>query len=234
MMENLVRYFQETYFLDPIFFCTCILCFMLSIKLNYKHKTLRIFQVYFGAFVIDKISNYYFGFASNSITDRRFDNLVDYFFTILEFSCFAYFIRSNIHTASKRTIIFWISIFFYTIALFLMSYCLRNNGYVNQKSNNILYAIQATCLLILCIIYFVQSFKAAPRNLKQDPSFWIVVGLTFFTLSTLPFTILLNFLLDNYRATYNSLFSIFFVFYIFLFATVIRGYLCEPKPITYQ
>ena len=136
----------------------------------------------------------------------------------------------------KKTLIYSIH---RKIAKFLLVLFLCTSGALLSKDiiiyNNlqfsteaILWEFQAIVLLIPCVIYFVEIFRSTNINLIKEPSFWIITGLSFFMLSTLPVSFLFYYIVDNHELTY-VLSSIFNLFYILLFIMITRGHLCKKE-----
>jgi len=101
-----------------------------------------------------------------------------------------------------------------------------------KQKNGIAYGVTNTFLIVFCIIYFFQLFRTPPLiNLTQEPSFWIINGVFFGMITTIP----INFSgeqfvkmgrLENIKIlkTFGLLsYSIMHLFFI-------KGYLCIIRP----
>ena len=84
---------------------------------------------------------------------------------------------------------------------------------------------------IFCLVFYINLFKNTPRlNILQEPSFWIITGLFFYTCLSLPF-----FALNEYIKIYFSqpvaydifVFSNIFIIIMHLF--FIKAYLCTTR-----
>ena len=116
--------------------------------------------------------------------------------------------------------------FYLSTTILFIFYTMTKHHLVVLSLTN-LFTIQAVSLLIICISYYIKIFKDAPDLiLLNEPSFWIITGLTFFMLSTLPFSLISPYLIRN-TVLYRNLFSIFFIFYCILFLMIIRAFLCR-------
>jgi len=98
---------------------------------------------------------------------------------------------------------------------------------------NLIEVIEFVLLVPPCLLYFHELFNFDPIvNLSQRPSFWIVTGIFFCSVISVPFYLLDRFLTDNrsnyWSLTYLLFFSIpFSVNFIFL----TKAFLCK-KPLT--
>lgn len=99
----------------------------------------------------------------------------------------------------------------------------------NDYSSSILTVIEFLLLLVPCFVYFYELFKIDPIiNLSKRPSFWIVTGIFFYTLISIPYYLLIRFVSNNvyeYRhildlVLYYAPFSISFIF-------LTKAFLCK-------
>jgi hypothetical protein len=83
-------------------------------------------------------------------------------------------------------------------------------------------------LLIPCAFYYTEIFRLKPNlQLAQEPSFWVVTGLSFVLICTFPLSLCINYLYQTNKIVYSNLYSIFYIFYFLLFLMIIRGHLCK-------
>jgi hypothetical protein len=97
------------------------------------------------------------------------------------------------------------------------------------STHSTVYTTEGVILLLICSFYFFELFQKTPFvNLRNEPAFWISTGLLFFMACTLPYSFLVNYIAKYYPHLLFVSYSIFYVFYILLFATIIRAYLGKP------
>lgn len=100
---------------------------------------------------------------------------------------------------------------------------------LKQSSIYILFTIQAIGLIIGSIFYYIDIFRSpSVSNLKKQPLFLTIMGISFFMLCTLPYSIAVNSLKESNPFITQYLFSIFYIFYCFLFLMIIKALLCKP------
>src|SRR4051812_10455235 len=192
-MEKFVRFLSQSYYTDFIHFLVCITGLIVSIKLQHKHRALKVFRYYFAAFILLKLANWYLVSLTFSRTDFILSDHLDYLFTLFEYACLAFFIKSQIQNPSQRNILSLISVAFYIISASIYFPHLVQNRLPDPELNTV-FSVQAICLIISCGFYYIDVIKSAPKKLTDEPSFWIVNGIVFFMLSTLPYSILLNYI----------------------------------------
>jgi hypothetical protein len=224
-MKPILTYFENTYFTDLASFLFAIFGLLVSIRIT-RHNNLIVFKFYFACYILIKLINYltvalYSTQKFNQTIITEISDYTDYIFTIIEYCCFAWFLKNHVNK-----VVFKISsLIFFSSALILYTYQIATTNNLQYAYTSILFTIQAITLLMNCISYFVIIFKNVPDlALTNEPHFWVVTGLTFFMVSTLPFSVYSYYLSTILLA---NAFSIFFVFYSILFGMIIRGYLCK-------
>ena len=220
-MKFLLRDLTESFYTDGICFLMTIIGFITAIKRKERHKSLSVFLFYFGAYFILKSIFFVPGFVSHSFFYNvwyKVELYSDFIFTFFEYFVFRFFFKSVFKSLKNQIVLTLISYIFVT--LFLVLYI---NDILLVKTLRIqtiqnLFSIQAVSLLIPCVLYYIEIFKKTPSfNLTNEPSFWVVTGLSFFMLCTLPYSIFLNYILSLSPDLFFNLYSIFWIFYIFLF-----------------
>ena len=231
-MEKLMEYFRMTWYLEPLFACVCIICFMISIKLKGRHHILDNFRFYFAGFTVLNLHFYLAFFYSHPIKAAIYHHL-DYFFTIFEFLVFTRIFSSGVDTHLKK-ITNILTVGFLIIAAAIIVYNIYTRAILTQESKEIFFTIQAVFLLIPCAFYFTQLFKIPTNNLENDPRFWVATGVGMFMLSTLPLSFCLNYFSISTGKLHEQLFTIFDAFYIMLFLMILRAYLCKPFEVLHR
>jgi hypothetical protein len=231
-VQNLINYWSTNYYSDALSMLISILGLFIFIKKVNKSNRTFIFRYYFLAHIILKL----FTFSHALFFTKRFnetmisiDFYADYLFTIFEFFVFIIFFQKSIHSNIYQNGIKIIITLFIVSSIGLLTYDLVYFGTLQIKTTYSLFNIQAILILFPCIFYYLEIFQFNPTfNLLQDSAFWVTTGIFFFMISTLPFSLLINYLRNTDRILYNSMFAIFHVFYILLFFMIIRGSKCEP------
>jgi hypothetical protein len=221
----MLQYFQNNYYTDAIGFGLAIVGLILPLYTKSKNKSLHIFRTYFGSYILLKLM----GYATVALSNNKgiypsfefVSTYCDFCFTILEYFVFSFFLRQYVQ-ANTWTIIN--SLFILTIFAIL----LRSSGN-HWADTELLFTSQAILLIPLCISYFTNLLNTKIHlKLLNEPSFWVVTGVSFFMVCTLPYSLFIGYLRKNNVDLYIDLYSIFFVFYIILFSMIIKAQLCTP------
>ena len=227
-MEELNKYLGDSLYTQLLSFSASIIG--LYISLRKSQGIFKWFSLYFFCYSFSQI----LFFLGNFFAIQEMKNIVnnisiysDYVFTLIEFSIFMRFFNLAIEGKIKFLLMV-IEICFLTVTLYLFLANFNPNGIFFISTLEKIFLLESLLLLIPCIIYFVQIFNSIkPFPLIQDGFFWVVTGLTFFLISTLPFSYLMNYLRKENSEIYMYLYSIVYLFYCLLFMMIIRGILCK-------
>ncbi len=228
-MQELIKKLGDQYYTDLILIGVLLASLFVGIKKRKNFKILKYFPIYIISLLIALSLNKLTVFADLRKWVLPIACYVDYFFTLLEliiFSHFYYYIINN--SIIKKSILVTNGLF---VFLFLYMGLIDKEFYQNisEATQSKVYTIEGVILLALCVFYFFELFKKLPfLNLRNEPAFWISTGLLFFMACTLPFSFLENYIGNYLPHLYDLLYPIFYVFYILLFATITRAYLCKP------
>jgi hypothetical protein len=228
-MDRLLQYYKEIFFSDLI--ATIVALVGIIIYVNKRpERSLKPFIFYLAAYCI-LTSTIWLGFLLPTKSQRNVSidiiTYADFLFTLLEFHIFYNYLK----TQSPKKTYDILRFVFIGIALTIFIYSHVQEGILTRTCLYIVFATQAVFILAISIIQIVTLFAyATVLKIIDEPVFWITAGFLFFTLCTLPNSFFLVF--EIKLKTLNSLFSVFHVFYIMLFALIIKAFLCKPAPIT--
>ena len=160
------------------------LCFIL-IKGKFKHRILSLLVLY---------GTLFFGvlFIFQSLPQNFLNNYFLGFYTLLEYSFFAYFFWFSIQSKRFRKIIIIISILFF---LYQFYYITSANF---TKLDSISIGIE-TILVFIYIFYFFYEFSKNTKDvfIYNHYGFWLAVGIMIYLGGSFFFYILINSLTDN-------------------------------------
>jgi hypothetical protein len=238
-MQGLFNQFSSQYYSGLIVLVMAISGLSISIIRKKEHYSLRLFPFYFIAYIILTLI-FYINVISyiNSPSNQNISIMVtgsDYIFTLIEFLIFMHFFYNIINSTSKKRLIALL------ITLFLLVYIsyLANDLilYRNIKTDTvtIVYTLESAVLLIPSIFYYFQVFTNPPTiNLRKESSFWVVTGIFFSMICSLPYCIIENYLRKINSSLYVQLFAILYILYCLLFLMIIRAYLCQNQHFKYE
>jgi hypothetical protein len=225
-MNGILDYLSLGYYTGVVARLFAIIGFV--ILRRQKRKELKIFELYLIAYISYEIPVVLTSFLQNDPHFTAFVlRFVDYLFTVFEFFVFYVYINKALE-GINRFVIRLLSLAYYLTNAFVLLKVLIVSRTIPSEVMQNAFIIQATVLLFLCVLYFLKIFNSKPTlDLINEPSFWIITGLTFCMLCTFPLTLLLNNIFYNNYMLYTQLFSIFYFFYIILFIMIIRASLCK-------
>jgi len=232
-MQGILHEWEISYYTQPLLLLVLFIALIISIRKRKKYKILNTFPFY----IIFLIMVYITGTASTLSSAIKYHpeffwgltEYTDYGFTIFEIVTFSVFFYQLIDNLLLKRIIIVANLVFilFSIYMFITSHAFYQFNFQITKST--VYTVEGVILFMICLFYFIEFFKKPPTlNLKNEPVFWISTGALFFFAGTLPYSVLENHIIRNYRDVYYPSYSIFYIFYILLFLMIIRAYLCKP------
>jgi hypothetical protein len=229
-MDTLLKHYSESFYTSPISFLIAIVGLILCITHKPKHKPLRRIPLYFLSHVITYMTFIIHGvFFIQSPLHNIFllvNAISDYLLTIIEFYIFISVIECSIQ--HRVHIIKALKKMFGLLAITLAVNDFFLFTELKQSSLYILFTAQAIGLIVASFFYYVYLFRLPPiSDLKNQPTFWIITGISFFMICTLPYSIAINYLQESNPFITKYLFSIFYVFYCLLFLMIIKALLCN-------
>jgi hypothetical protein len=149
---------------------------------------------------------------------------MDFAFTSFEFYLFLSILKPFINKTLHH-----VSAFIFFVAMVeCYTEIFNSKDFFNGSAVFELFNVQAFLLLAVSLSYFLNIFKRFQiMQLVHYPSFWISTGLGIFIISTLPFSMMTNYLFRQGSQIFDQLFAIFFVFYTLFFTMIIRGFFCK-------
>jgi magnesium-transporting ATPase (P-type) len=228
-MRELHAFWKGNHYADLISIGVAIVGLVITLRKKSCFEDYKLFVVLFSGYIIVIISSFLKPASRQSphlhLTLIQLHYFADIAFTILEFIIYSIFIQKQV----KKGNYFLISIRFlfitYASGVGLTSFW--EAGMPVRSVIDNLFTLQALCIFPGIIIYYFEIYSNESSDSKQEkPAFWIISGITLFMISTLPYSIIANYLQENYFSKSYDLFYIFYVFYILLFAMIIKAISC--------
>jgi hypothetical protein len=229
-MEYYLNYIRGTYFTNPLSLIVAIVALVISIKYSKQNQSFRLLPYYLLGYILVLIGNVF----GSLLLDKKYEvqsmtlqTAVDFLFTVCEYFIFSRFISKFLTSKTHSRVIQGLSITFVVVSISIATKSIMTFGYIKANDLQNIFIIQALLLLPQTVFYFI-NLLSIPQDfefrLRYD--FWIITGLCFTMVCSLPFSFICNYLRDyNYEA-YNSLYSIFYILYIIFFCMIIKGLSC--------
>ena len=235
-MKELVNFWEDSYYTEFILAIIQVVTLYFVIKHQKRIPELKLLPIYLFAFVTLQFLSYaellIFGKPDFTLFNQVIWAL-HYVVSILEISCFAYFFWSLLTTRwmkqSTRAIAGCI------VCSLVLGYFISLGFPVNYRHKilNELYIFHSLGLVLPCVFYFYELFNNSFHERLLDlPHFWAASGIAFYSLCTLPITLITPHLVTHDATLFRNLFAAIYVFYMILFILLIRAYLCkklDPK-----
>lgn len=145
------------------------------------------------------------------------------FFSLAASTYYMSLIMEVVYSRRARKVILWIMTVYVIISLINILFIQKIDAF-----HTMTYSIG--CFLIVVIsIYFFYELLRVPRSidLKKEPAFWIVAGLLFFYICTLPILGVLNYLFSIPGVIARSLEQIIMILNVLLYSLFTIGFLCR-------
>jgi hypothetical protein len=234
-IEELVLFFQKGYYAIPVMALFEIIAIAVGLRFARNDRT----GVFFTAYLIFDFSilmwdNYIEVSPSYTMDEYHFivaltNPLISCFELLAYYYYFIQVIKNKTVTQLMKILR---SLFIAVMVIFVTTrFSFMTNRFVYVS--NLIGALEFLFLLPACFVYFYEILKYDPLiNLSHRPSFWIVTGIFFYSVLSIPFYLLSAFFDANQYEHWLLIKA--FLFYLpftinFIFLT--RAFLCK-KPLT--
>jgi hypothetical protein len=230
-MKQLAKYLYTSFYTDLICSLIAVIGLIISIRKRKQYPQLNPLIFFFASYVLLGLINYFI-IATKTVlhlkyTIFRYSDFID---TIIEFIAFFFIIKNHIISSKIKKALNPLLVFFTSSIFLYFIYYKSNYAEIDQYFLQAIFTVQASFLIIACILYYMDLFRKEPDlNLANQPSFWVITGVFFFMLCTLPFSLFCSYLFKTNYYLYAQLFSIFNIFYCILFLMIIKAYFCKPE-----
>jgi hypothetical protein len=230
-IDRLFYYWSLSYYTIPAATLMALTGGIIFLVKKRTKTSTYLFVYYFAAYVIlSLIYSVSVLFSTKSLHHIvvRIERFTDFSFTLFEFLIFYIFFQETLRTNIHKKLLVIVAFVFFIVGVSLLIYL----AFLFEASQlwpvHFLYNLQAVSLLIPCAFYYTEIFKRKPDlHLAQEPSFWVVTGLSFVLICTFPLSLCINYLYQTNKIIYSNFYSIFYIFYFLLFLMIIQGHLCK-------
>ena len=144
-------------------------------------------------------------------------------FLVMEFTIFSWFLYHSISSVKVRRTIKFVSLFF---LLFLLGSWVIEPSYFYKLFITPFFALESLLLFFPCLFYLYEQLKTVDTGyLKDQYSFWVIMGILVLSTCSLPLFLLTNVI---WIQVSDNIFAINFILYSLLFLAFIRAYYCKP------
>ena len=233
-MEDLNEVWSKTYYIKPVLLVCILIAFFIGIKFYKKEKSHLLFLIYalfsFITLLILDIST-----IKNGLSHKAHWVITETGNTILEISeflIFFYYFLKILNIKLVKVLLKILVLPFITLTVFFFVKIFDPNFSQNQicafsfKIN----VLEFFLLLFPCLIFFYNLFsKEASQTLRKSPSFWIITGIFFYCITSLPFLLVGDNLAFNNRELYDLMFAIHYTSLALLFLALAKAFQCKKS-----
>lgn len=229
--EKLLRIFEQGYYAVPIMSGFELIAIIVGLKLVRKDKTGVFFIAYLiFDFLIAIADNYLkvsplYSYYQQSFFISLTNQLISLAELLVYYFFFFHIIQNKIIIRLMK-ITRMIFIFVIVIAITThFSFLTKRYSYISLLTG----CLEFLFLLPPCFVYFYEILKNNPAiNLYQRPSFWIVTGIFFFSVMSVPYYLITQFVSSNhYEYTQLLDLSFYYVPFTINFIFLTRAFLCK-------
>lgn len=158
-----------------------------------------------------------------------FQNTTNTLIAYVELLVYFYFFRKILKVNKIKKILTCLTVLY---SLIVIIYITTKFGFITTRYDYnalIIGATEFVFLLIPCVYYFLQLFKLnSSVRLTERPSFWIVTGIFFFSLISIPYYLLSRYF-KNTQYELKNLFDAVLIYIPFTanFLFLIKAFLCK-------
>ena len=228
-MLKLKEYWEIHFYTEALMFVTLFAALLVTIIKRKSDKKLKLFPFYFGFFILRLVFRYiqiyYYGFDTFAFKPLFYiDTYLEYILIMVEILIFMHFFYHVFNNRNKKILVQIFTIAFIILGIFRL---INDNILKNQISTitiTQMFFLEAVLLLVSCFVYYLQIFTSPPTlKLLNEPSFFVITGLFFFLICSLPYSLFLDFI-SYYPEIHRYIFCIIYIFYILLFLMIIKAF----------
>ncbi len=232
--QRILADFQKDYYTQLIMFCVEVTALIIGITYVQKDKTSNLFLFYIAFDLIILLTNWVLQLSHTPIEQTEvFINITNVLIGLVELSVYFYFFRQIL---AGKGIQRWLIYSFLLYSAITLGNTILSIGEFTKYNRYIAYSAGALEFLLLlppCFFYYYQLLNfTAGLSLKATPSFWIVTGIFFYSIISIPYY-LLNTYIYSINHQYRNLTeaALYYIPFTINFIFLIKAFTCK-KPLT--
>jgi len=232
--SKVIQQLQRTYYSQLLMLCVELTAVIIGLMYVRKDKTGRFFIAYIAFDFCILLTDLFFtasGISKKFVSE--FVNITNTLIAFVELLVYFYYFDKILEGRKIKKILALLAIIYSTIVMIFLatrfSFITNRYGYVAYITG----AIEFVFLLFPCVYYFLQLFKTnSPLQLNERPSFWIVTGIFFFSLISIPYYLLNKYFISTkYESKAIIDAGLYYIPFTANFIFLIKAFLCK-KPLT--
>ena len=231
--ETILLELQKRFYIEIIMWIVELMAIILGFLYVRRQILGKLFLIYLIVdFAILHIGFYLQYFIKRPFLTSSFINHTNTLISLIELIIYYHYFKIVIENPKTKVLINTLTIVYISVVLLFVT---NNFKFISTNFSYLSYLISATgfaFLLFPCVSYFFELMtKNSSESLLEKPSFWIVTGVFFYSIISIPYYLLDN-LLNTNRSTYRIMLSAIFFYFPFTlnFLFLIKAFLCR-KPL---
>jgi len=232
-LATLLNRMSQSDYLDLFLWPCIIIALCIEIRFLRETKAILPLFLYTVATFLFYIISYIPVFRRQASTDFFFEGL-NISFALIEYSLFYFYFKRVLSSIFTKVFMpYFIIPFTLTIAIYYYrGIFISDADIIVKKIPDFFISLELLLLAIPCFIYYYELLKMKRMtNLTANPSFWIVTGLLFYSITIIPFFIISRELQHSKETLYRAAYALHYILFGFLFLAITRAILCK-KPLT--
>lgn len=231
VIERLFQFWEINYYTYPLLLIAEFIALIAIIRYKENSNTKKLFFVYVLVEFLLAITDNFLLIAPKSSFKfvYYFLNITNPIISLLELAAYFYYFRIFFKSRKIRNLLLTLfSIYF----LIILAFLLTGFKFISPRLNyisNIVSVIEFCFLLPPCFFYFLKIMNShSEMKLFKRPSFWIVTGIFFNSIISIPHYLIGPFYISNNFENRNILVAIFLYFpYAINFILLSKAFLCK-------
>lgn len=229
-IQGLVFNLQRTYFTEVVLFLIEIIAILIWAIYAPKNKISYLFFLYITFDLLILIINWILILQYTSPEIKKiFINITNTLVALFELFVYnTFFKQTLINTWIKK----WSRYSFIFYSLITVSYTIYSLCHKSSLNSYLAYSVGALEFILLlppCLVFYYQILNlSVDINLQKRPSFWIVTGIFFYSIISIPYYLLttyISLIKHEYKYIYEA--TLFYLPFTINFIFLIKAFKCK-------
>lgn len=235
--ESLIKFWRSEYFTELFLLIVEISALIILISKRRNSKIGKLFIIYVSFDLLILFISYCFTFKSDLRSEEKLEifSLFNVLVANIELVVYFLYFNSTLQNKKIRSYLFYSAIAFTILSLI---YILSRFNFLSDRPEYfsfLLGCLEFILVLPPCIVYYIELFKKVNSiPLSKRPSFWIITGIFFYCLISIPYFLANQYIFQS-KSQYNGiLIAIFFnIPFAINFIFLIIAALCKKAKMTF-
>lgn len=229
--SRIIEKFQRYYYSEFLMFIAELAALIIGLLYVRKDKIGRFFLAYIAFELSILLTDFYF-LADNRLSQKFYNYFIyttNSLIAYVELLVYFHYFRKLLHGNRIKKILTVLTIIYSLLIIILIT---TKFSFITNRYYYLAYitgAIEFVFMLVPCVYYFIQLFKTSSSfRLTERPSFWIVTGIFFFSLISIPYYLLNRYFFNSQfelRKLFNAI--LYYTPFTANFIFLIKAFLCK-------